>query len=61
MIFESLLIPDVKQLEPGMDSSSGKQIERSNTLFIRPASITSSLSSRRQTSMSLEYLKILIV
>ena len=58
MTFESLFIPDVKQLEPGGDSSAGKQIVRNKTLFILPLSITSSRSSRRQMSMSFLHLRI---
>ena len=59
IIFESLLTPEVTQLEPGFVSSSGKHIGRSKTLWLLPISITSSFSSRRQISISLSYLRIL--
>ena len=58
MIFESLLIPAVKQREPGRVSFSGKQMVRSKTLLIRPFSMTSFRNSRRQISMSLLLLRI---
>ena len=56
MTFESWLIPEVKQREPGGDSDSGKQIVRSITLFIFPLSIISSVNSRRQISVSVSVL-----
>ena len=57
--FDFFLIPDVKQLEPGLDSSSGKQMVLSKTLLIRPAFKTSSLSSSRHISMFFQNSKVM--
>ena len=47
----------MKHFDPGIDSSSGKQIVRSKTLLCRPDSITSSVNSRRQMSWSFSLFK----
>ena len=54
MILDALFKPDVKQLDPTGDSTFGKQMIRSKTLFTRPVSIISSRNSRRHKSMSFQ-------